>query len=246
MKALVVDDSRITRRLLTQLLVECGYREVVPAGDGLEAMRLLAEGAPFDLVVTDWRMPRMDGLAFLRQARREPSGRDVPFVVISSVSDDAAVAELFAEGARNFIRKPFEPGAVRRVLGEVARVERLKREATAPALSGTLAGTGVVELTQFMALTRRSGVLHLGDLDGQPQGRLDFEDGALIAARSGPLRGEAAFFALAGLAEGSFRLDPAAALAPRDVERPTTAVLFEALRRHDEQARAAAAAGRSA
>lgn len=246
MKALVVDDSKITRRLLAQLLAECGYGDVVAAGDGLEALRLLEEGAPFDLVVTDWRMPRMDGLAFLRQARREPFGRDVPFVVISSVSDDDAVAQLFAEGARSFIRKPFEPGAVRRALSAVARVTRLEREATAPALSGTLAGTGVVELTQFMALTRRTGVLHLGDPDASLQGRLDFEAGALIGARSGPLHGEEAFFALTTLAEGGFRLDPSTALAPKNVERPTTAVLFEALRRLDEQARAAAPAGRTA
>lgn len=241
MKALVVDDSRITRRLLAQLLGESGYDQVVTAGDGLEALRLLQEGAPFDLVVTDWRMPRMDGLTFLRSARREPSGRDVAFVVISSVSDDAAVAELFAEGARNFIRKPFEPAAVRRALGEVARVERLKREATAPALSGSLAGAGVVELTQFMALTRRGGALLLGD-----DGRLDFEGGALVAASSGPLRGEEAFFVLAGLTEGVFRLDPDAPRAPRNIDRPTTTVLFEALRRHDEQARATAASGRTA
>lgn len=241
MKALVVDDSRITRRLLAQLLGECGYAEVVAAGDGLEALRLLQEGAPFDLVVTDWRMPRMDGLELLRRARRDDAGRDVPFVVISSVSDDEAVAELFAEGARNFIRKPFDPAAVRRALGEVARVERLKREATAPALSGTLAGAGVVELTQFMALTHRSGVVHLG-----AEGRLDFEAGVLVGARSGPLRGEEAFFALASLRDGAFRLDPDAPRAPRTIDRATTTVLFEALRRSDEQARAAAAPGRTA
>lgn len=234
MKALVADDSKITRRLLAQILGECGYDDVVAASDGAEALRLLQEGAPFDLVVTDWRMPRVDGLALLREARQQPSGRDVPFVVISSVSDDEAVAALFAEGARNFIRKPFDPSAVRRALAEVARVERLRREATTPALSGTFAAAGVVELTQFMALTRRSGVLTI-----DPDGRLDFEAGDLVAASAGPLRGEAAFLALAELEHGTFRLDPDAPRAPRTIARATAALLFEALRRHDERARAA-------
>jgi CheY-like chemotaxis protein len=244
MKALVVDDSKITRRLLAQILTESGYAQVVSAPDGAEGLEeLLAAsraGTPFDVVVTDWRMPRMDGLAFLRAARAEPAGRDVPFVVISSVSDDEAVTALFAEGARNFIRKPFDPTAVRRALGEVARVERLKRESTSPVLAGTLAGAGVVELTQFMQLTQRTGSIQL-----EPDGRLDFDAGRLVAARAGGRRGEEAFFALVERATGTFRLEPTVTHA-REIERPTTTLLFEALRRADERARPAAGAGRSA
>lgn len=235
MRALVADDSKITRRLLTQILGECAYDDVEAVGDGVDALRALTERGPFDLVVTDWRMPRMDGLAFLRAARQTPAGRDVPFVVISSVSEDEAVAALFAEGARNFIRKPFDPAAVRRALAEVARVRRLEREGTT-ALEGTLSGAGVVELTQFLGLVHRTGVLVLG-----PDGRLDFEGGHLVAARAGALAGEEAFFALAERRDGHFHFATDARPAPRNVTRPTTTLLFEALRRQDERARAAAA-----
>lgn len=235
-RALVVDDSKITRRLLAQLLEEQGFAEVLTAADGLEALGLVERSRPFDLVLTDWRMPRLDGLAFLERARQDERGRDVPFIVISSVSDDDAVATLFAAGARHFIRKPFEPASVRRVIAEVTRVEQLRRSPPA-ALTGTLASASVVELVQFLSLTGRSGALSIDD-----DGRIDVEGGRVIAARAGGARGEAAFHELALRAAGTFRFEPDARAAARDIDRPTPTLLFEALRRHDERARALAEA----
>jgi two-component system, chemotaxis family, chemotaxis protein CheY len=232
MRALVVDDSKITRRLVSQLLAESGFHDVVQAGDGVEALRLLGESERFDLLVTDWRMPRLDGLGLLEAVQRDPGLRGVPVVVISSMSDDEAVARLFAAGARHFVRKPFEPSAVRRTLAEVARVERM-RAADRPALSGSLRGTSVVELVQWLSLTNRTGALHI-DSDG----RIDVAAGQVVGARAGGAAGEAAFLLLAERRDGAFRFDPDASPQPRSVERPTSALLFEALRRCDERARA--------
>lgn len=232
--ALVVDDSRITRGLLVQILGLLGYGDVAQAPDGAEALALLATRS-FDLVLTDWRMPRLDGENLIERASADARLREIPFVVISSVSDDEAVARLLRAGARHFIRKPFERSSVARVVGEVERVERLRREAR-PTLDGTIGGVSVVELVQLLQLTRRTGVLSIA-----PSGaRLDFAAGEIAAARIGSRSGEGALPAILGIGTGSFRFDPAAARGPVTIERSTTALLVEALREADEQERASA------
>ena len=71
-KALVVDDSRTIRTILRRLLVELGY-EVCEAADGKQALAVIdAEGTAVSLVLTDWNMPEMDGLALLKRLRQNP------------------------------------------------------------------------------------------------------------------------------------------------------------------------------
>lgn len=107
MRILVVDDDLRNRDFLGLLLRRQGY-EVCTAEDGRIALDELLQ-APFDLVVTDILMPRMDGFELCKQARQIPRLRSVPFVFLTATYTDPQDEELARRlGANQFLRKPLE------------------------------------------------------------------------------------------------------------------------------------------
>lgn len=104
---LVVDDDGANRDLLSQRLERQGY-EVVSAGNGREALDLLATGA-FDLVLLDIMMPEMDGFEVLRRLKADDRMRHVPVIMISAVGDMDSVAHCIEMGAEDYLPKPFQP-----------------------------------------------------------------------------------------------------------------------------------------
>jgi two-component system chemotaxis response regulator CheY len=103
---LVVDDSRVVRKVARRILEDLGF-EVAEAGDGLEALAWIRTTMP-DVVLLDWNMPAMNGLEFLRQLRREPGG-EAPRVVFCSVENDLdRIREALDGGADEYIMKPFD------------------------------------------------------------------------------------------------------------------------------------------
>ena len=103
---LVVDDSRVVRKVSRRILEDLGF-EVAEAGDGAEALAWVRTAMP-DVILLDWNMPVMNGLEFLRQLRKEPGGTD-PRVVFCSIENDLErVREALDEGADEYIMKPFD------------------------------------------------------------------------------------------------------------------------------------------
>ncbi|HWR96830.1 MAG TPA: response regulator, partial [Candidatus Methanoperedens sp.] len=102
-RILVVDDS-VTTRLLEQGILESSGYEVVVAVDGLDALGRLAEG-PVDLVVSDVEMPRMNGFELTRRLRGEPAHRELPVVLVTSLSTDADRQAGIEAGADAYIVK---------------------------------------------------------------------------------------------------------------------------------------------
>ena len=103
---LVVDDSRVIRKVSRRILEELGF-EVAEASDGVEAMAWCNAVMP-DAILLDWQMPGMDGLEFVRRLRREPGG-DRPKVVFCSVENDIErIREALDGGADEYIMKPFD------------------------------------------------------------------------------------------------------------------------------------------
>ncbi len=100
-KILIVEDDLITRRNLSVLLSDEGY-DVDQAGDGVQALEILA-GRPFDLVLSDIVMPRMDGLKLLQQLQF--MAPQIPVVIMTSYVSDSLSS--VPAGAAEFIRKPF-------------------------------------------------------------------------------------------------------------------------------------------
>jgi two-component system response regulator AtoC len=124
MRLLIVDDDADLRQSLSLLLRESGY-DVVAEADPEEALRR-AVAEEFDLILCDVKMPRMDGLAFLRQYRAD---RGAALIIMMSAygTEDAALAAM-REGAYDYLRKPFRPDEVIMTVRKAEERERLRRE----------------------------------------------------------------------------------------------------------------------
>ncbi len=125
MKILIVDDEKIKRVTLAEDLRAQGY-EVVAAADGREAWEQLQNG-PFDVVVTDLKMPNLDGIELLKRIKQGPlSAMEV--VMMTAYGSIPVAVEAMRLGAFDFVTKPFRNEDVFPLL---ARIERLKRSAAA-------------------------------------------------------------------------------------------------------------------
>lgn len=103
---LVVDDSRVVRKVARRILEAHGYL-VVEAEDGQKALDACRHSLP-DCVLLDWNMPVMDGLTFLKHLRSE-FGPDNPMVVFCTTENDLSHIELaITSGAQEYIMKPFD------------------------------------------------------------------------------------------------------------------------------------------
>src|SRR5678816_3956876 len=123
-RILVVDDEPNARGALRTILAEEGYA-VSEAGDGVEALSVLRNvGA--DLVLADVRMPRMDGLTFLGEARE--SGIDAAFVVMTAFGSIEMAVEAMRAGAENFLVKPLDERAVLVVIEKALEKRHLAQE----------------------------------------------------------------------------------------------------------------------
>ena len=103
---LVVDDSRVIRKVARRILEDLGF-EVAEAGDGADALAWCRTAMP-QAILLDWQMPVMDGSEFLRQLRREPGG-ETPRVIFCSVENDLSrIRQALEDGADEYIMKPFD------------------------------------------------------------------------------------------------------------------------------------------
>jgi len=112
MRALVIDDSRVMRTLLTRDLKKVGY-EVLQAEDGQKALDLLetvGDDLP-DLCTIDWNMPVMDGLTFVQKVRQRPEWRGITLMMVTTESEHNQLVRALAAGAHEYLMKPFPPEA---------------------------------------------------------------------------------------------------------------------------------------
>lgn len=121
---LVVDDEAPMRRILEIILQGMGHNVRV-AADGQEALDLL-QASPADLVITDLRMPRMDGLTLLRQMREE--GMDAPVILITAYGSVETAVEAMKYGASDFIIRPFENQVVEVAVQRALDASRMRSE----------------------------------------------------------------------------------------------------------------------
>ncbi len=123
---LVVDDSRAQRHLLATS-IRCWGFNVLQAASGLEALAL-CQRMEIDLVLSDWMMPGMNGIDFCRALRNLDSDRYIYFILLTSKSDKAAVAEGLEVGSDDFLSKPVDAGELRARISAGERVLAMERE----------------------------------------------------------------------------------------------------------------------
>lgn len=109
---LVVDDMPTMRDLVKTQLHAMGYKNVIEAADGDEGLSKVVLGyqnaEPIDMIVSDWNMPRMNGLDFLKQIRASEKFKHLPFLLLTSESEKDQVTEAILAGVNQYIVKPFQ------------------------------------------------------------------------------------------------------------------------------------------
>lgn len=111
---LIIDDSASMRAILGDMLIDAGYK-VVEAVDGFAGLELVKE-TRFDLIITDLSMPVLDGITFLREAKKMPICKFVPIVVLTAEGDAAKLDEAKKAGASTWLTKPFKEKQLRMML----------------------------------------------------------------------------------------------------------------------------------
>ena len=106
MEILVVDDYATMRRIMKNLLVQLGFKnisEAVDGGDALSKLRVKTAG----LVISDWNMEPMTGLQLLKEVRSDSKLKDLPFIMVTAESKTDNVIAAKQAGVSNYIVKPF-------------------------------------------------------------------------------------------------------------------------------------------
>lgn len=110
LRVLLVDDSSISRVMLARILTGLGIENIVQAGDGTEAIAELENGY-FDLVITDYNMPEMDGRQLVQYVRSSDTLSSIPVLMVTGEHDEQRLAEVHQEGVSAICDKPFQPAS---------------------------------------------------------------------------------------------------------------------------------------
>nr|WP_257215327.1 chemotaxis response regulator CheY [Pusillimonas noertemannii] len=117
-KILVVDDFPTMRRIIKNLLKDLGFENVDEAEDGVMGLEKLRNNN-FDLVVSDWNMPNMDGLAMLKIIRSEPGLAKLPVLMVTAEAKKENIIAAAQAGASGYVVKPFTAAVLEEKLNKI-------------------------------------------------------------------------------------------------------------------------------
>jgi len=112
-RILIVDDMRTMRAIVKGQLLGLGFTDILEASDGDKGLEVLntefRKGLPVELILSDWNMPVMKVIEFLKLVRADPRWGSVPFIMVTAESERALVMDAVKAGISNYIMKPFTP-----------------------------------------------------------------------------------------------------------------------------------------
>jgi two-component system chemotaxis response regulator CheY len=112
MRFLVVDDSSTMRRIIINTLNKLGYKECYEASNGREGVERLAT-TPVDMVITDWNMPEMSGIEFIRAVRANDATRHLPVLMVTTNAAQDDIVQALHAGVNSYVVKPFTPDTIK-------------------------------------------------------------------------------------------------------------------------------------
>jgi two-component system, chemotaxis family, chemotaxis protein CheY len=118
MRILVVDDFLTMRRIVINLLRQLGFANVTEAADGKLALEKV-KTEKIDLIISDWNMPNMTGIDFLRQLRSEEALKGIPFIMVTAEGKKENVIAAVQAGVNNYIVKPFNAATLKEKMVKV-------------------------------------------------------------------------------------------------------------------------------
>ena len=233
-KVLLVDDNPAIRELMVNSLnQELNIRPCANATEAIEGADLHSP----DLILSDYRMPGMNGLELVGKLRAAHPHAAV--VMMASRADINGPLAGSARQVEDFIEKPFLVDhammRIRRVLDRVALSKATRDAANSTSVRGTLSQMSVIDLLQTIDMGRKNCRLKLSH-----QGlhcEMIFHEGQLVHATLGRVTGEEAVYKVAGWSDGSFQIDFERVECEYTIRHSTQSVLLEALRLFDEAQR---------
>jgi CheY-like chemotaxis protein len=245
-RILIVEDEPSVLNLFRYLLTDGGY-SVSAAQSGSEATEKLSEG--FDLVLANLKMEDMDGMKVLDLVK-EQSPETAVIVVTDYAALDSAI-EAMRQGADDYINKteiitkmlPSVEKALKRRRLRQKFIETVKQQAVDEMISTTVSGNlrdmSLTSIVQITCTDMRSARLVLRQLNSMPggeeeEGVIFFENGQIVHAMAGSLRGAEAVYELLGWDEGSFQMESNVVAPRQTITVPWTELLLEGTNRLDE------------
>jgi len=120
---LIVDDSNTMRAVIKKVISISGFKmdQCIEAGNGKKALDVLTDNW-VDVIISDINMPKMNGFELLKKLKEDDLLKNIPVILISTESSNERMQDAFDMGAKGFIKKPFTPEAVKKILYEVIGV----------------------------------------------------------------------------------------------------------------------------
>jgi CheY-like chemotaxis protein len=234
-KVLVVDDNPMVLGMLQNALNPLG--RVTIATDGADAL-LKAIDDPPDLLVSDYRMPGMDGCQLVEKLRSRPSTSGLSVVLIASKAD---ISEKLShhDPVDDLLEKPFFlKQATQRIKRVIDKIVLEKMAKTAPSdgvVRGSLTQMNVIDLMQSLEMGRKSCLLSLTNSGERCE--VYFSEGQVTHAVYGSLKGDAAVFKVLHWTGGNFQLNFEGKSSQQTTTLNTQGLLMEGLRLLDESNR---------
>jgi len=115
MKVLVVDDFATMRKIIKNVLKQIDILNVLEAENGKHALAVLKNDT-VDLIISDWIMPEMTGIEFLKACKADETIRKIPFIMVTAEAQKDNIMEAIKSGVDNYIVKPFTPDKLREAI----------------------------------------------------------------------------------------------------------------------------------
>lgn len=112
MRFLVVDDSSTMRRIIINTLNKLGHQDIIEAGNGREGIDRLA-ATTVDVIITDWNMPELSGIEFIRAIRAQEKTAKIPVLMVTTNAAKDDIVEALRAGVTNYVVKPFTPDVMK-------------------------------------------------------------------------------------------------------------------------------------
>jgi len=236
-KLLLVDDNPMVLGMLRDALSPLA--RVTTANDGADAL-LKAVDDPPDLVVSDYRMPGMDGRQLVEKLKSRSSTSGIAVVLVATKTDISEKLSLHDHAADEFVEKPFflkdATQRIKRVIDKIA-IEKMSKSSSASdgVVRGSLAQMNVIDLVQSLEMGRKSCLLTLTN-DGD-KCDLYFAEGQVQHAAYGSLTGDEAVFKVLRWTGGNFQINFDGKTKHQSTTLNTQGLLMEGLRLLDEAKR---------
>jgi CheY-like chemotaxis protein len=240
-RILLVDDNPMVLGMLQQALSVLG--EVTVATDAADALLKAVDELP-DLLISDYRMPGMDGRQLLEKLKSRPATSGIAIILMASKAD---ISERFSlqDPIEDYLEKPFflkdATHKIKRVVDRIALEKLSKAESTDGILRGSLSQMNVIDLVQSLEMGRKSCLLTMTNRNDKCE--VYFDQGQAKHAAYGAITGDEAVFKVLRWTDGNFQIDFNGRSSQETTTLNTQGLLMEGLRLLDESQRDASAEG---